>query len=72
MHKPKKRYTFCNKKKSIKQKNINILYIGEMDHKHLQNKIDNLDEQQQTKLAKYIYKLEKKAAYQRRAQGKTN
>ena len=35
---------------------MNILYIGEMD---LQNKIDNLDEQQQAKLAKYISKLEK-------------
>ena len=30
-----------------------------MDQKYLQNKIDNLDEQQQAKLAKYISKLEK-------------
>ena len=30
-----------------------------MDQKNLQNKIDNLDEQQQAKLAKYISKLEK-------------
>ena len=30
-----------------------------MDQKHLQNKIDNLDKQQQAKLAKYISKLEK-------------
>ena len=30
-----------------------------MDKKHLQNKIDNLDRQQQAKLAKYISKLEK-------------
>ena len=32
------------------------MYIGEID---LQNKVDNLDEQQQAKLAKYISKLEK-------------
>ena len=43
-------------KNHLKTKYINILYIGEMD---LQNKIDNLDKQQQTKLAKYISKLEK-------------
>ena len=55
MHKPKKRYTFCYKNHS-KRKHINILYIGEM---YLQNKIDNLDKQQQAKLAKYISKLEK-------------
>ena len=30
-----------------------------MDQKNLQNKIDNLDKQQQAKLAKYISKLEK-------------
>ena len=30
-----------------------------MDQKHLQNKIDNLDRQQQAKLAKYISKSEK-------------
>ena len=27
MHKPKKRYTFCYKKKSIKEKNISIYHI---------------------------------------------
>ena len=32
-----------------------------MDQKYLQNKIDNLDKQQQAKLAKYISKLERKA-----------
>ena len=59
MQKPKKRYTFCYKKNHLKKTYINILYIhvGEMD---LQNKIDNLDKQQQAKLAKYISKLEKK------------
>ena len=56
MHKPYKRYTFCYKKSLKKKKYINILYIGELD---LQNKIDNLDKQQQAKLAKYISKLEK-------------
>ena len=56
MQKPKKIYTFCYKKNHLKRKYLNILYIGEMD---LQNKIDNLDEQQQAKLAKYISKLEK-------------
>ena len=29
-----------------------------MDPKHLQNKIDNLEKQQQAKLAKYVSKLE--------------
>ena len=53
MYKPKKRYTFCYKKNHLKR-NI-YKYIGEMD----QNKIDNLDEQQQAKLAKYIAKFEK-------------
>ena len=63
MQKPKKRYTFCYKKNHLKKTYINILYIhvGEMD---LQNKTDNLDKQQQAKLAKYISKLEKKATYQ--------
>ena len=40
----------------MKKKYINILCIGEIN---LQNKIDNLDEQQQAKLAKYISKLGK-------------
>ena len=57
MHKPKKRYTFCYKK-PLEEKYINILYIGEIDKK-IQNQIDNLDKQQQAKLAKYISKLEK-------------
>ena len=56
MHKPKKRDTFYYKKKSLKEK---IYYIEEMDQKILQNKIDNLHEQQHAKLAKYISKLEK-------------
>ena len=59
MHKPKKKNTFCYKNYHLKKKYINILYIGEMDQKNLQNKIDNLDKQQQAKLAKYISKFEK-------------
>ena len=58
MHKPKNRYTFCYKK-SLKEKFINILYIGEMD---LQNKIENLDElisKKQKQLAKLISKRQK-------------
>ena len=43
-------------KNHLKKKYINISYIGETD---LQNKIDDLDKQQQAKLAKYISKLEK-------------
>ena len=35
-----------------------------MDKKIYKNKIDNLDKQQQAKLAKHISKLEKKATYQ--------
>ena len=61
MHKPKKRYTFCyKKKKTLKKKNkyINILYKRD-GSKHLLNNIDNLDEQQQAKLANCISKLEK-------------
>ena len=54
MRKPEKRYTFCYKKNHLKKKYINMLYIGQMD---LQN--NNLDKQQQAKLAKYISKLEK-------------
>ena len=55
MHKPKKRYIFVIKKNHLKKKYINILYKGNVD---LQNKIDNL-KQQQAKLAKYISKLKK-------------
>ena len=65
MHKPKKRYTFCYKK-TLKEKYINISYIGEMD---LQNKIDNSDElisKKQKQLAKLISKRQKQVAKEER------
>ena len=65
MHKPKKRYTFCYKK-SLKEKNIYIYYIGEMD----QNKIDNLETNNSyINSANYLQKT--KTTCQRRAQEKT-
>ena len=60
MHKPKKRYIFFVIKNHLKKKYMNILYRRD-GSKNLQNKIDNLDKQQQAKLAKYISKLEKKS-----------
>ena len=63
MHKPKKRYTFCYKK-SLKEKIYKyIIHRREWIKKKLQNKIDNLDKQQQAKLAKYISKLEKEKQF---------
>ena len=66
MHKPKKRYIFVIKN-HLKKKYINMLYVGEMD---LQNKIENLDKQQQAKLVKYISKLEKEKQLSKKQQKK--
>ena len=52
-------------KKSLKEKNIERYYKGEMDQKNLQNKIDNLDElisKKQKQLVKLISKKQKQLA----------
>ena len=54
---------FVIKKNHLKKKIYKYIIYRRDGSKHLQNKIENLDEKQQAKLAKYISKLEKKATY---------